>query len=112
MLKAIEGDKIADYVEGALESLLTLYTPSNLPMAIKCAFDLLAFRQRFFEREWPHPSPLSSQVCALIRSHGLQQVLKAAEACVREVQVPEGVQEIFNEFIHYAKESKVQGYDL
>lgn len=81
-------------------------------MAIKSSLDLLAFRARFFEREWPHPSPLSQQICWLIRAFGLQRVLQAFETCIKEVEVEEAVQEVFNEFIHYAKESKVQGYDL
>ncbi len=111
-MKAVEFDKIADYFEGSLEALLSIYCPSNLAMAIKSALDLLAFRSRFFEREWPHPSSLSFQICELIKQDGLQRVIQTFEACVKEVKVPESVQELFNEFIHYAKESKIQGHDL
>lgn len=91
---------------------MSIYSDGNAAMAIKTALDLLTFRGHFFEREWPHPSTLSAQICALIKSFGLQQVLQGFEACVKEVTIPEKAQELFSEFLHYAKESKVQGYDL
>ena len=104
-------EKAADYVESALELLVGIY-PQNAYLAVKATLDLLAIRLKFFEREWPHPSPLSYQLCSLIRRFGLQQVLREFENGIKERVVPEAAQEQFNEFIHYAKESKVQGYDL